>query len=100
MGKRDGPGCSTAVWTVGVGMASGGAGGGGSAHSWWRRVDEQGRVAGAADRWGRDESKAQFQWWGAGGRWVSEAAQRRGGNRRFKLSFKPIQKYSNGSNEF
>jgi hypothetical protein len=57
-------------------------------------------VAGAADRWGRDESKAQFQWWGAGGRWVSEAAQRRGGNRRFKLSFKPIQKYSNGSNEF
>jgi hypothetical protein len=28
-----------------------------------------------ADRWGRDDSRAQCQWWGAGGRGVSEAAR-------------------------
>jgi hypothetical protein len=37
---------------------------------------------GAADRWGRDELRAQCQGQGAGGRGVSDAARRRGADRR------------------
>jgi hypothetical protein len=33
------------------------------------------RGVSVADRWGRDDSRAQCQWWGAGGRGVSEAAR-------------------------
>jgi hypothetical protein len=40
------------------------------------------RGAGAADRWGRDESRAQCQRQGAGGRGVSEAMWRWGPDRR------------------
>jgi hypothetical protein len=66
---------SNAPWPSGVG---GGA------------VVQQGRAAGrgrrgagagAADKWGRDESRAQCQRRGAGGRGVSEVARRRGADR-------------------
>jgi hypothetical protein len=67
-----------------VGMALGSTVRGGRAHSWRRQAGEQRRVAGhdqrgagATDRWGLGESKAQHQRWGEGGRGVSEAAGHR-----------------------
>jgi hypothetical protein len=47
----------------------------------WQRAGCGRRGAGAADRWGWDESKAQCQRRGAGGRGVSEAARWWGTNR-------------------
>jgi hypothetical protein len=67
-----------------VGMALGGTIRGGSACSWQRQAGEQRRAAGrgrrgagATNRWGLGESKAQRQRRGAGGRGVSEAAGHR-----------------------
>jgi hypothetical protein len=90
-----------------VGMALGGVVGG------W--LANKGGWRGAGDAAWRDrqvgpgDNGAQCQQRGAGGRGVSEAAWRRGTERRarpaqcrvarFKLGFKPIQKYSNDLNE-
>jgi hypothetical protein len=77
---------------------------GGPRHSGWQRrvtsngprlsgtgggaIAQQGRAvgcgrhgAGAADRWGRDESRGQCQRWGVGGRGVSKAARGQGADR-------------------
>jgi hypothetical protein len=67
------------------------------------------RVRDVTHRRGRGVSGARCQQQGAGGREKSNAAQRRGANMRvrpaqcrvarFKLGLKPVQNYSNGSNE-
>jgi hypothetical protein len=97
---REGPDAAVSSADRGVGMALGGVGGGGSVRSWRRRAGEQvgagwhrGLVVSGGVR--EEERKARQRGGGAptgGPRPHSVGAW-------FKLGFKSIQKYSNGSNE-